>query len=381
MKFSFKERYLNTQIEKDLEKKMVFLSGPRQSGKTTTAKYLLKKQTGNLSRYLNYDSLEDRTKFRKEIFPSGEGLIVLDEIHKFSRWRQIIKGLYDKRNEEVSILITGSARLDHYRHGGDSLQGRYHLLRLLPLSYREIKDHYKDPMIRLLNRGPFPEPLFENSDIDATRWSKEYLSRLVREEIGDLETIKDISLLELLADRLPGLVGSPLSINSLREDLQVAHQTVSRWIDIFENMYMVFRVYPYGSPKIKAVKKESKHYHYDWSLVEEEGARFENMIAFHLLKHCYFLEDTQGKKMELRYFRDIDLREVDFVVLHKNNPILFIECKVSKKPKENKHLQYLRKKFPEVRCCIVYFQLEESFTDRMNIQHISASDLLSELAC
>jgi uncharacterized protein len=151
MKFSIKERYLNTQIEKDLKKKMVFLSGPRQSGKTTTAKYLLKKLTGNLSRYLNYDSLEDRTKFRKEIFPSGEGLIVLDEIHKFSRWRQIIKGLYDKRNEEVSILITGSARLDHYRHGGDSLQGRYHHLRLLPLSYREIKDHYKDAMIRLLS--------------------------------------------------------------------------------------------------------------------------------------------------------------------------------------------------------------------------------------
>ncbi len=374
-------RYLDQQIEKDLLRKMVLLSGPRQCGKTTTAKYLLNKNNGDISRYLNYDSLDDRLKIRKEIFPMGRGLIVLDEIHKFSRWRQVIKGLFDKRKEEIKILITGSAKLDHYRHGGDSLQGRYHLLRLFPFSYLEIKDRHKNGVSRLLDNGPFPEPFLENSSVEPLRWAKEYNSRLVREEIKDLESIKDISLLEILADRLPGLVGSPLSINSLREDLQVAHQTVARWLDIFENTYLIFRIYPFGSPKIKAVKKESKHYHFNWIFVEEEGARFENLIAFHLLKHCYFLEDSLGKKIELRFFRDIDLREVDFVVLENNKPVLFIECKYSSKANECKPLQYLKNKFPNVRSCVVYFKMKESFTDKHGIEHLSAEDFLSELAC
>ena len=67
---------------------------------------------------------------------------------------------------------------------------------------------------------------------------------------------------------LPDLFGSPLSINALREDLQVCHQSVSRWKGMLENLYMIFRIYPFGTPKIRAVKKEAKHYHLDWTVVK-----------------------------------------------------------------------------------------------------------------
>lgn len=120
-------------------------------------------------------------------------------------------------------------------------------------------------------------------------------------------------------------------MNALREDLQVSHQSVSRWMGMLENLYMVFRLYPFGAPRLRAVKKESKHYHLDWTVVSDMGARFENLIAFHLLKWVYFLQDTEGRNVELRHFRDVDKREVDFIVLEDNSPIHFIEAKSSGK--------------------------------------------------
>jgi uncharacterized protein len=144
-----------------------------------------------------------------------------------------------------------------------------------------------------------------------------------------------------MALRLPDLVGSPLSINALREDLHVSHPSVSRWINILENLYMIFRVYPFGAPKIRAVKKEAKHYHLDWAVVADPGARFENLMACHLLKWVYFLQDSEGRDMELRYFRDIDRREVDSVIMDKNKPVHFIECKRSPEKHPTLSLKYL----------------------------------------
>jgi len=309
---------------------MVFLAGPRQCGKTTLAKKLLgAEKPGDPTRYFNWDSLQDRDLILEERFPTGPGLLVLDEIHKYSRWRQVVKGLFDKRGNEISILVTGSAKLDHYRHGGDSLQGRYHFHRLHPLTYAELGASSSSDLNDLLTLGGFPEPFLSGSERQARRWSRDYRSRLVTEDLQDLEQVKDIALVQQLVLRLPQLVASPLSINALREDLQVAHQTVSRWLNILENLYMIFRIYPFGAPSIKAVKKEAKHYHLDWTVVDNPGARLENMVACHLLKWCHFIEDTEGRDVELRYYRDTTGREVDFVILEKDNPIMFIECKSS----------------------------------------------------
>lgn len=373
------DRYNLSEINDDLQKKMVFLSGPRQVGKTTFGLDLLE-QNGlkKNQRYLNWDIARDREFIIKEQFPAGSGLLVLDEIHKYTRWRQVVKGLFDGRKEELQILITGSARLDHYRHGGDSLQGRYHFHRMHPLSFAELKAESNSDLNDLLNYSGFPEPFFSGSNKETKRWSRDYRSRLIREDLQDLERVKDLALIETLALRLPDLVGSPLSINSLRGDLQVSHKTVDRWIGILENLYLIFRIYPFGAPKIRAVKKEAKHYHFNWTDIKNPGARLENLVACHLLKYCHYLEDTQGREMELRYFRDIDLREVDFVLMEDTKPMHFIEVKTTER-KKNKALRYLKLRFPDTKATQIALDSNDDYIDKDGIRYQSITGLLSSL--
>lgn len=373
-------RYIESGISKDLTRKMVFLAGPRQAGKTTFAKDLLKKNGFSPgSRYMNWDDAGDRAKIMAHRFPADPGMLVLDEIHKYSRWRQTVKGLFDKRAAELNILVTGSAKLDHYRHGGDSLQGRYHFHRIHPLSMAELGTDRLSDLEALLHYGGFPEPFFMGSKTQTRRWSREYRSRLVREDLQDLERVKDISLIEMLTLRLPDLVGAPLSINALREDLQVSHQTVARWISILENLYMIFRIHPFGAPKIRAVKKEAKHYHTDWTVVKGLPERFENLTACHLQKWCHFVEDTKGYDMELRYFRDIDRREVDFVLLEDGAPTHFIECKKSSRKGANRALRYLKERFPKVAATQISLEKGIDEIDKHGIRYQSAANFLGSL--
>ncbi len=373
-------RYIEKTVSADLKQKMVFVAGPRQCGKTTLARHLCEiAGCDPNSRYLNWDASADREIIMQEQFPAGSGLLILDEVHKYSRWRQVVKGLYDKRGEALEILVTGSARLDYYRRGGDSLQGRYHFHRLLPFSIREVGGGSHGDLKNLLVFGGFPEPFLRQSEKEARRWSREYRSRVVREDLVDLENVKDIDLIEQMALRLPDLVGSPLSINALREDLNVSHQAVSRWVQILENLYMIFRIYPFGAPKIRAVKKEAKHYHLDWTVVKDPGSRFENIVAFHLLKWTFFLQDSEARDVELRYFRDIDRREVDFVVMEENRPIYFIECKLSKDRQPARSLKYLKARFQETAAIQVCLEDGPDVITKDDIRMCPAHIFLNEL--
>jgi len=328
----FRDRYIKKPVISDLESKMVFIGGPRQVGKTTTALSLLAEPNTKSSAYFNWDDVSDKSKILRGELPPNEKIVILDEIHKFARWRNLVKGFFDKNKEKISFVITGSARLDFYSKGGDSLQGRYHYYRLHPFSLRELDpDPKKDVLDLLLTFGGFPEPLFKSEEKFWRRWQKERLQRVIYDDIRDLETVKEISLLELLASELPNRVGSPLSVKNLKELLQVAHATVERWLNIFERMYYCFRIPPYGAPKIRAVKKEQKLYLWDWSLIENPGPRFENFIGSQLLKYCQFIEDTQGYRMELRFLRDTDKREIDFVVVKNGEPEFAVECKTGEK--------------------------------------------------
>jgi len=196
--------------------------------------------------------------------------------------------------------------------------------------------------------------------------------------LRSLENIKDISLIELLAIRLPELAGSPLSINAIRQDLQVTHQSVSRWLLMLESLYMIFRIYPFGAPNIRAVKKENKHYHFDWTVLEDAGIRFENLIACHLLKWVHFQQDYEGLDIDLRYFRDIDRREVDFVITKNNKPIQFIECKLKGK-EVNSSLKYLKKRFPEAEAFQISLHREDNFVNKDDIHVCPAYDFLMNL--
>jgi len=334
--------YLYEQVLIDLKKKMVFIAGARQTGKTSLALLIASKK-----QYLNWDIDRDRESILKRQWPASGKILALDEIHKYRNWRNLLKGLYDDWKGKKSILVTGSAKLDYYRRGGDSLQGRYHLLRMHPLSVSELKISKESEWKSLLLLGGFPEPFFSQSETETKRWRREYRVRLIKEEITSLENIKDLGNMELLSLRLPELVASPLSINSLREDLQTSHRTVSHYIDILERLFFLFRVPPFGAPKLRAVKKEQKHYHYDWGLVSDPSKRFENLVASHLLKWVNWEEDVLGEELELRYFRDIDGREVDFVITRNRIPILCVECKWDDRDIDPS-LTYLKNKFPNI---------------------------------
>ena len=337
-------RYLADSIKDDLELKMVFLGGPRQVGKTTLALALLGAEGKRHPGYRNWDDPRVRPGLLRGELPAGQELVVLDEIHKFPRWRNLVKGLFDTEGDRVSFLVIGSARLDHYRKAGDSLQGRYHHYRLHPFTLGELgNDPSSGDLDALLRFGGFPEPLLAGDTRAWRRWQRERLSRVVYEDLRDLEYVREVAMVELLVDALPERVGSPLSVRSLKEDLQVAHETVARWLGILENLYVCFRIPPFGAPRIRAVKKEAKLYLWDWSQVPGVGERFENLVACHLLKYCHHLEDTDGHRMELRFIRDTDRREVDFVVVRDQKPVFAVECKSGEKS-PSRAIDYFRQR-------------------------------------
>lgn len=338
------KRYLSEKIREDLAKKMVFLAGPRQVGKTTLSFGLLKNGSENHPAYINWDYTSDKTSLLAGNLPAEQKLIILDEIHKYKNWRNLVKGFYDKNKSKINFLITGSARLDYYSHGGDSLQGRYFFFRLHPFSLAEVDSNLsRKTTERLLKFGGFPEPYSEEDETFWKRWQNNRMRRVFSEDILGLEQVREIEHLKLLAEILPDRIGSPLSVKSLREDLNVAHETAESWLTILENLYVAYRIAPYGTKKIRSVKKEKKLYLWDWSLVKSPGARFENMVANHLLKYCHLLEDTQGEKMELSFMRDYDKREVDFVVLKNGTPLFAVECKLSEK-EISPHIKYFNTK-------------------------------------
>lgn len=338
------ERYLDASVREDLLRKMVLLAGPRQVGKTTLARGLL--EGGADGVYLNWDNRGDRREIRAARWPGGGGLVVLDEIHKWRAWKGWLKGEYDRHRGRLRFLVTGSARLDVYRRGGDSLQGRYHHYRLHPFSCAEAagggrpeppEPFAEVPVPRtgggalplLMERGGFPEPFLAGSAREHRRWQKERLDRFFREDVRDLEHVRDMGSMQLLADLLPERVGSPLSLNALREDLEVSHRAATRWMGILERLHHAFRVRPFARARARTLRKMPKAYLWDWSLVPERGPRFENLVASHLLKFCHWLEDADGHRAELWYLRDRAGREADFLVTVGGRPWFLVEAKVA----------------------------------------------------
>lgn len=360
-------RYLTAPIQKDLQRRMVFIGGPRQVGKTTLAQSFLKQYRDGHPAYLNYDFPDHKFRILNREWPAREKIIIFDEVHKMRGWRNLLKGYFDILKNSHRFLVTGSARLDLFSKGGDSLLGRYRYYRLHPFSLTEMGISRKNAMA-LFEFGGFPEPLFGKDAGDLRRWHRERLHRIIATDVRDLERIFDIEKVFLLAAELPRRVGSPLSVKALAEDLQVDFKTMERWISILENMYYCYRILPYGSPKIRAVKKERKLYLWDWSPIENPGIRFENMVAGHLLKYCHYLEDTQGFDMELRYLRDTDGRETDFVVLRDKKPLFAVECKFAE-TNLSPHVQYFAERTPVPVFYQVHFNAagERQISDRIKI--------------
>lgn len=316
-------------ILKDLASKMVFLSGPRQVGKT----WLSKEVMGRYRRaiYLNYDFYESRQIITNQTWPRDTDLIVLDELHKMPDWKNYLKGIYDTRPDTMHILVTGSARLETFRQSGDSLAGRYFIHHLLPISPAElVQSGQPVVMDQLIERGGFPEPYLAKSSVDAQRWRTQYLDGLIRDDILQFDQVNSLKTIQLLVEMLRYRVGSLISYEGIARDLGVSGNTVKKYLDILEALYIVFRVTPYAKSIARSLLKTPKFYFYDTGLVlGDNGAKYENFVAVCLLKHCLAVYDYQGIPLQLHYLRTKEGKELDFCMVEHGVLKHIIEAKLS----------------------------------------------------
>ena len=372
-------RYLYDAIKDDLAKKMVILTGPRQIGKTYLARQLLAEFKH--PQYLNNDALTDGRIIRTQSWPLDTDFLVFDEIHKVKDWKLYLKGVFDTRPAGQAILVTGSARLEMFRQSGESLAGRYFPYRFFPLSVREIRDQMAPfDALNLLNRlGGFPEPFLSGAEDEAARWRNQYYTDLVREDILDFGRLQEIRAIRLLLEMLRARIGSPLSYTSLAGDLQISPNTVRKYVEILESLYIIFLIRPFHRNIARSLLKEPKVYFFDSGFVSgDEGVRLENTCAVSLLKHIAYLHDVKGENLSLAYLRTKEGKEVDFAVCKDGHVVLIIEVKYGDDV-VSKNLRYFSDKLPEAEAIQLVHQLRrEQNVGRVAV--VSASRWLSELS-
>lgn len=322
------DRYLTQAVSRDLARKIILITGPRQSGKTTLSKMLAPDAD-----YLNFDSPDHRLRLLERTWDRKKQAVIFDELHKLKNWKSWLKGIYDTEGIPPALVVTGSAKLDTYKKVGDSLAGRFFQFRLHPLDLKEINSLLPEispesALQRLLEIGGFPEPYLQGETTYYKRWKRSHLDIIIRQDLIELENVQQITAIETLIQLLRKRVGSPVSYSSLAQDLQVSDKTVKRWLMLLENMYILFRVTPYHRNIARSLLKTPKFYFYDTGqVIGDRGIRLENATACALLKEIHFREDCFGEEMGLHYLRTKDGNEIDFLVTKATAPVLMLEVK------------------------------------------------------
>ena len=334
---------------------MVFIAGPRQAGKTTFTQILA--EDFNNSLYFNWDIFDEKRKlienpfFYEEVHRKDNSLplIIFDELHKYSNWKNYLKSVYDRDKGNYKFIVSGSGRLDMYQKGGDSLAGRYFIFYLWPFTLAELagnnlsfKQFLSNPIKvrtcpnktqptwqRLSQFSGFPDPYLNRTNQFYQIWSTTYRKQLLREDIRDLASLRSIENVEILFSLLPSKIGSPLSMASLARDMNVSFDSVKKWIGLFENFFMVFRISPWSRKIPRAITKEKKLYLFDYAGIESPAAKFENMVALELLRAISNWNDLGLGSFSLHYLRNREKEEVDFLLSNNHKPFLLIETKLS----------------------------------------------------
>lgn len=334
-------------------RQMIFLMGPRQVGKTTLALDASRKSAKHF--YFNWDNPSEKLLFLtgpeaiadqaglNELFEEAP-ILIFDEIHKFGKWKNFLKGFFDHYEKKCKIVVTGSARLNIYKKGGDSLMGRYFYYRIHPLSVAEIASpELNEQEIRkpstisnedwaaLTEHGGFPEPFIQRSQEFSRRLQAIRKDQLFKEDIREGTRIQELAQLELLAELLKRQAAQSMDYHSLSKKVNVSIDTVRRWIEVLKSFYYCFTIQPWSKNISRSLLKEPKIYLWDWSLIEEEGHRNENLVASHLLKAVHFWTDRGLGEYGLYYLRTKDQIEVDFIVTKNGIPWFLVEVKTKTK--------------------------------------------------
>ena len=374
-------RQLSENIRHDLGRKLVVITGARQAGKTTLARQLM--ADFEPAQYLNWDVPADRTLIAGHAWSPKARLVVFDEIHKMKGWKGFLKGAWDGRSPGQAMLVTGSARMDTFRQGGESLAGRYFNWRLHPFSVRELVEKQgispAEALALLLERGGFPEPCLASSATEADRWRAQYATDLIREDVLDFSRVHEVRTLQLLFTMLRERVGSPIKVSALAQSLQVSPSTAARYLDILEALYIVFRVTPWHRDVARSLLKEAKVYFLDTGLViGDAGAKLENAVAAMLLKHCHHRQDSEGKAMALHTIRDKERHEIDFVLAEGDTVTDLIEVKRSD-PVPSAYLHRMAERFAPARALQVVEELRQP-AQHGRVEVVSAAPWLAGLA-
>ena len=387
---------LKRHFEENFE--MIFLVGPRQVGKTTSGIQFQEKPV-----YLNWDNEDDRmailsgpAHIAEKIGLLESRVVVFDEIHKYKNWKNFIKGFFDTYGrEKLKIILTGSSRLDIYQRGGDSLMGRYFLHRMHPLSIVEItapswrENEIKSPIpvsdndySNLFKFGGFPQPFIKANSRFYNRWKNTRKKLLFREDIRDISRIYEIGQVEILAEFLWRQSGQIVNIAALSRKIRASQDSIRRWISTLESLYYCFLIHPYSKNLARSILKESKVYMTDWSTVSDSGARWENLVACHLLKAVDWWNDCGFGAYGLFFLRTKEQKEVDFLVTRDNHPWFMVEVKSSPQQSLNRNLEYFQDRIGAP----FAFQavMEMDFVDRscFEVQHpvkVPGRTLLSQL--
>ncbi len=334
-------------------RQMVFLMGPRQVGKTTVS--LESAELWPKHYYFNWDNPAERLLFIEgpnaiakqaglEELLEEKPILIFDEIHKYGKWKNFLKGFFDLYEKKTRIIVTGSARLNIYKKGGDSLMGRYFYYRIHPLSVAEITsptlipNEIREPSpidpsdwAALLEHGGFPEPFIQRSKAFSKRLRAIRKDQLFKEDIRDGTRIQELGQLEILAELLRKQAAESMDYQSLAKKVGVSIDTIRRWLEVLKSFYYCFSIQPWSKNITRSLIKEPKLYLWDWSLVDEEGHRNENLVASHLLKATHFWSDRGLGEYGLYYLRTKDKIETDFLVTKDKKPWFLVEVKTKAK--------------------------------------------------
>lgn len=373
------QRYLQKTLEEDKSKKIILISGPRQTGKTT----LVKSITTSYD-YLNFDQLKHRVILKDQSWDRGKKFLILDELHKMRGWKGWLKGVYDTEESFQKIIVTGSARLDTFKKMGDSLAGRFFAYRMHPIDVHEAVQFtdLKEPekaIKRLMKVGGFPEPFLEGSEQFYQKWKNAHSDIILRQDLISLENIRDITSVETLVALLKGKVGSLVSYQSLSEDLQKNDKTIKRWLAVLESLFMIFSIKPYQKNISRSLVKAPKYYFYDVAQVDEENesARFENLVACSLYKRVQYMIDVEGVEAGLYYLRNRQKQEVDFLITKKNKPYLIIEAKLQEDNVDSHIFNFHKALMPQKTIQLVYKNLYREKTYPQGVEVRDAAQWLS----